>query len=207
VTPHDFGKSLRKSHSAEDMPFWEEVYRKAFPGFLGMFNHRADGPHQRAGIDRSIILPNSKQVLIDEKVRFRNEKTGIVYDDVALEYISDEHRGELGWVCKPLMCDYIAYAIAPLGRCYLLPVIQLQQAWEKNKLLWMTYKTIRADNEYCGRKWRTLSKPVAVAELFAAIGSCLRAEFTPIEDEPLEEFIPPTPPQHLSQRMFPDWEK
>jgi hypothetical protein len=38
-----------------------------------MIDHRQDGEHQRAGIDRSIVLNNSKQILIDEKVR---EKTG-----------------------------------------------------------------------------------------------------------------------------------
>ena len=34
-----------------------------------MVDHRDDGEHQRAGIDRSVILANSKQLLIDEKVR------------------------------------------------------------------------------------------------------------------------------------------
>ena len=49
---HDFGESLRFSHSASDLPIWEEVYRQAFPSFAAMVDHRQDGEHQRAGIDR-----------------------------------------------------------------------------------------------------------------------------------------------------------
>jgi hypothetical protein len=166
------------------MPFWEDVYRKAFPSMIGMFNHRADGQHQRNGIDRSIVLDNSKQVLIDEKVRGRNAITGKVYDDIALEYVSDDRRNEPGWVCKPLLCDYIAYAIAPLGRCYLLPVVQLQEAWNQNGDRWLSEasrgefrRIIVAKN----RSWNTLSVNVTVSELFSAIGSCLRVEFESCE--------------------------
>ncbi len=179
---HNFDDSLKASHAAEDMPFWEETYRKLFPAMRMMINHREDGDHQRAGIDRSIVLENSKQITVDEKVRFRNKKTGEVYSDVALEYMSNEQRKVPGWVCKPLLCDYIAYAIAPLGKCYLLPVIQLQEAWRRNETEWMTHFTIRALNECGGRKWTTLSKPVEVPELFKAIGGCLREEFEPFEE-------------------------
>lgn len=157
------------------MPFWEEVYRKAFPTFAQMFNCRSDGDHQRAGIDRSIVLTNSKQILVDEKVRFK------AYDDIALEYLSDEARGVPGWVVKPLLCDYIAYAIAPKGICHLLPVLQLQQAWRNNKDKWMEYFTIRAENETAGRRWTTLSKPVPLKELFQAIGNCLHVRFPAIQ--------------------------
>lgn len=179
--PHNFGESLARSHAAEDLPFWREVYEAAFPSMVAMINHRRDGPHQRQGIDRSITLENSKQLLVDEKVRWRNKKTGKVYNDIALEYLSDERRGVPGWVAKPLLADYIAYAIAPLGRCYLLPVLQLQKVWEANKGEWLTRPKIAADNRYNGYEWRTLSVPVTVSELFAAIGACLRIQFVAVE--------------------------
>jgi hypothetical protein len=183
--PHDFAKSLRRSHSVADLPFWREVYERAFLGMLAMHDHRQDGEHQRAGIDRSIIMPNSKQILIDEKARFKNEKTGRVYEDIALEFLSDERRKEPGWVCKPLRAEYIAYAIAPLGRCYLLPVLQLQRAWAIHGEAWLKrHHRLRAENEYQGREWVTVSVGVPVAECFAAIGSSLRIQFTPYEEEP-----------------------
>lgn len=170
------------SHAAEDLPIWNEVYRKAFPTMRAMINHREDGDHQRAGIDRSIILENSKQILIDEKVRGRNKKTGLVYKDIALEYISDREREVPGWCCKPLLCDYIAYAIAPLGKCYLLPVQQLQNAWAEYGNNWIRdYFKIIAHNKGSARDWHTISVGVPPKVLFKAIGKCLRVQFDPCE--------------------------
>ena len=62
-----FNECLADSHAAEDLPFWNEVYEKAFPEMIVALSHRQDGQHQRQGIDRSIVLNNSKQVLIDER--------------------------------------------------------------------------------------------------------------------------------------------
>ena len=114
---HNFHDSLAASHGATDLLIWEEIYRNAFDDFAGMVDHRCDGAHQRAGIDRSVVLENSKQLLIDEKVRFRP------YRDIALEVWSDEARGTPGWVQKPLLADYIAYAVAPLGGTLLIDEI------------------------------------------------------------------------------------
>ena len=44
---HDFAESLAASHRASDLPIWEEIYRKSFPEFLAMADHRQDGEHQR----------------------------------------------------------------------------------------------------------------------------------------------------------------
>ena len=200
-TKHDFYESLAKSHEAEDLPFWEEVYRKAFPTMLTMANHRKDGQHQRNGIDRSVTLENAKQIFIDEKTRWRNKKTGMVYEDIALEYLSDAQRQVPGWVCKPLMADYIAYAIAPLGKCYLLPVVQLQQVWLKYGAGWVEEgrlkkngrRIIPAENETGNREWTTLSVNVTVDELFPKIGACLRVEFSRYDPEQK-----PTEPPKLS---------
>lgn len=169
---HDFQESLAASHRASDLPIWEEIYRQSFPDFLTMADHRMDGEHQRAGIDRSVILENSKQLLIDEKIRWKP------FTDIALEYLSNDRTGAPGWVCKPLRADYIAYAIAPLGICYMLPVIQLQQAWKRKGEIWKAACfTIKAPN----RGYTTHSAAVPVNELFAEIGRALRVPFTPLE--------------------------
>jgi len=169
---HDFKDSLAASHSASDLPIWEEIYRKSFPDFLAMADHRQDGEHQRAGIDRSVILENSKQILVDEKIRWKP------YPDIAVEYLSNDRTGAPGWACKPLRADYIAYAIAPLGMCYMLPVIQLQQAWARKGAHWkQTCFIVKAPN----RGYTTYSAAVPVHELFAEIGRALRIPFTSIE--------------------------
>ncbi len=175
-----FDECLAQSHAAASLPLWEEIYRKAFPTFQSMDYFPADGEHQRAGIDRAVTLENSKQILIDEKIRGRNKKTGIIYKDIALEYESNDRTHAPGWVCKSLRCDYICYAIAPLGIGYLLPVIQMQLAWERNFAEWMRRqdcKKIEASNP----SYNTLSLCVPVAVLFGAIGSCLRVEFAECE--------------------------
>ncbi len=169
---HDFADSLAASHRASDLPIWEEIYRKSFPDFLAMVDHRQDGEHQRAGIDRSVILENSKQILIDEKIRWKP------YPDIAVEYLSNDRTGAPGWACKPLRADYIAYAIAPLGMCYLLPVIQLQEAWRRKGEIWKARCFIvRAPN----RGYTTLSAAVPVHELFSEIGRALRVPFAALE--------------------------
>lgn len=176
-TTHTFAESLAVSHAASDLPLWETIYRKAFPTFLSMNDHRQDGDHQRNGIDRSVILANSKVLLIDEKFRGKN-KNGTVYEDILLEYLSVKERNIPGWVCKPLMCDYIAYAIGPLGKCYLLPIPQLQKAWKENGDAWIDqYKPKEAQNV----GYKTVSVGVPVSVLFKALGAALRVEFDPVE--------------------------
>lgn len=169
---HNFEESLLASHRASDLPIWERIYRSAFPSFCAMVDHRQDGEHQRAGIDRSIVLQNSKQILVDEKIRWKP------YDDIALEYLSNDRTGAPGWVCKPLRADYIAYAIAPLGRCYLLPVIQLQIAWNRKGEEWKaSCPHIKAKNV----GYTTHSVGVRPSELFPAIGGAFRVAFSPVE--------------------------
>ena len=55
------------------------------PYFTQSYNEY--GYWQQQGVDRGIILDTSKQILIDEKVRYRNEITGKVYDDIAVRYL------------------------------------------------------------------------------------------------------------------------
>lgn len=167
---HNFADSLQASHDAEDLPIWEQVYRIAFPTMQIMVNHRQDGDHQRMGIDRSIILKNSKQITVDEKVRFKP------YADILLEVWSDKEKKKPGWVAKDLLCDYIAYAVAPLGICYLLPVPQLRLAWQRNGSKWWAnnFKPV-ADNG----GWKTESVCVPAEELMREISKALIINFDP----------------------------
>ena len=183
---HEFKECLDESHRMQDLPIWTELYAKAFPGGVAI-PHPTDGEHQRAGIDRSVVLANSKQILIDEKVRHpHKDGRPWVWDDVLLEYVSNDRTNAPGWVVKALRADYIAYAILQTGKCYLLPVIQLQQAWLKHRDAWLAKYKVRAAQN---RTYRTLSCPVPVDVLFPAIGSCLRAECTPMSWEQLSLFM------------------
>lgn len=174
---NDFDECLAMSHAAEDLPLWREVYEQAFPSMLSMTSLRQDGWWQRAGVDRVLVLPH-KTLRIDEKVRGRNAVTGRIYEDFLLEHTSNDRTCAPGWVCKPLLADYIAYAIAPLGKCWLLPVEQLQAAWRKHGQAWLArFPQVTARNA----NYSTLSTPVPVRVLFPAIGEALRIEFAPCE--------------------------
>ncbi len=175
---HNFKESLAFSHAAEDLPVWEVVYKDAFPSMVSMVSYRDDGFWQRQGIDRGILLETSKQIRVDEKVRGRNKITGKVYNDVAIEYQSSKEGKTPGWVNKPLLADYIAYLIAPLGVCHMLPVLQLQSAWVRHGNDWIAkYPKIEAKNE----GYTTVSVGVPVDVLYPAIGGQLRVKFEPFE--------------------------
>lgn len=157
---HDFNESLARSAAKVDAPWWMEVYRTAFPDLESAVSVRNDGWAQRGGIDRVLTLASGKTLTVDEKVRAEE------YDDILLEYWSDEHRKVRGWVAKDLACDFIAYAFERSGRCYLLPFQELRRAWRANCREWVSsYRRIEAKN----RGYVTVSVPVPTIELLNAI--------------------------------------
>jgi hypothetical protein len=138
---YDFQASLKKSKVMENAEWWEPVYRHAFPGFFSMMSVKEDGWAQRGGIDRVITLRSGKIITVDEKIRYA------VYPDILLERWSNEEKRIPGWIQKNQACDYIAYAFALTGKCYLLPFLQLRKAWRTYGDEWIhKYKRIEAKN-------------------------------------------------------------
>ena len=128
MTIHDFDERLAWSHLADGAPFWPTVYKLAFGSDITMVSHLKHGEHQRDGIDRSITLPNTKQILVDEKIRAKD------YGDILLEVVHQPHDRSKepwrGWAERDdLRCDYIAYAVLPLQTAFLLPIQQLRRAY------------------------------------------------------------------------------
>jgi hypothetical protein len=183
---HRFQDSLEKSHKAADLPLWDELYKQFFPGFKGSTDLRQDGAHQRQGIDRLVHFHNGvclRTVKIDEKARtfcIDHWKSKPFSFDIALEFFSDFERKIPGWVCKPLDCDYIAYAVLPLGQAVLLPVPQLQKAWSHYSQEWTKiYRIAVAEN----RGYTTHCCCVPLKTVFSSIGANFRANFEPIKGE------------------------
>jgi hypothetical protein len=190
-TVHSFNCSLQLAKDAGELPVCELVYRKLFSGFQSMAHHPRNGPHQKVGWDRTITLWTGKTVHVDDKFRFNAWR----YKDILLEYVSVDKKGSPGWVCKPLLADYIGYIKMPraipsneslfeeltpkhqwlvIGEAFLLPVIQLQQAWARCGKEWIDkYKTRVADNG----SYNTLNCPVPVEVLFSEIDSELRCKY------------------------------
>jgi hypothetical protein len=173
---HDFRASLALSAAQADAPWWEIVYRQAFPDFATMVCVRKDGWAQRGGIDRVITLCSGRTVTVDEKVRDKD------WGDILWEYLSDRDRNIEGWCAKDLACDYIAYAFIPSQKCYLLPALQLRKAWLENNLEWIAaanagrhgYRIVDANN---GR-YVTRSVAVPLKESMRAIRDALCVRWT-----------------------------
>jgi hypothetical protein len=173
VTVHSLHPSLERSRGFATAPWWEPVYREAFPSFEGMTYVNRDGSGQRDGIDRLIALTSGRTIAIDEKVRERD------YPDFCLEYWSVKHKGagqrdKPGWVAKELRCDYIAYAFVPSGRCYLLPFHDLRRAWRRHHREWVdAYREIRADNHF----YETVSVGVPIGVVLRAMSDASLIRF------------------------------
>lgn len=167
ATVHDFSKSLSFSKSHASSSWWLPCYKAAFPTLKACAEIEHDGWAQRAGIDRLLVLECGRTISIDEKVREKD------YGDILLEIWSDRDRKIPGWAIKPLACEFIAYAIAPAKRCFLLPTLLLQKALQENKASW---HKLAADKQggfsYCeaiNTRWVTVSMAVPRDALFTSI--------------------------------------
>ena len=157
---NDFAGSLLWSESKAHEPFWDAVYRKAFPNLT--FHHISSGDtqSQRMGIDRIIHLSNGRTLQINEKKRSKD------YGDILLEYVSMDTTKAPGWIEKDLSIDYLAYAFIPSKKCYLFPWPALRSTWAVNKAQWMrNYKTVVARNQ----SYNTLSLAVPIPILWSAV--------------------------------------
>ena len=138
-----FNECLEFAESGKLEPFWNDVYKKAFPN---MTNHMRGKKElcesQIAGVDRIIYLENRKTITIDEKVRAKD------YTDIALEFISNDTKDSPGWMEKNLSIDYLAYAFLPSKTAYLFDWVMLKRTWDYYKEKWKkTYFIAKAPNE------------------------------------------------------------
>lgn len=180
--PHDFALSLEYSHRQADQPYWQEVYKQAFPDMMTTLDLRHDGWQQRAGRDRAIVLSSGRMIFVDEKVRTES------YPDILVEVWSTYPKNgtepyrpvpvaKEGWGQKPLDCDFMAYAFEPTQICHLIPFLGLRAAWAKRHLEWIDKAALRAD----GFRWvvapneryNTISIAVPTKTLLAQINDAL----------------------------------
>ena len=156
----DFDADLQFSMANRDEPFWEAVFRKAFPNMVSS-RLCTDMVQQRQGIDRIITLSSGDLVRVDQKLR---RKT---YPDIALEVVSvDRPIVKPGWIVKDLAIDYLAYAFLPTRRCYMYPWLMLRRAWRECGEQWEAkYGRVPAQNP----TYTTWSVPVPIQVLRLAV--------------------------------------
>jgi hypothetical protein len=159
---HDFRERLAWSEAASTEPFWDAVYRKAFPNLVNHMQASGDTHSQRLGIDRVLILANGRTLYIDEKKRSQE------YGDILLEYLSNDVTRAPGWIEKDLAIDYLAYAFMQSKRCYLFPWAMLRRAWLHFGEQWRRdYRPVVAQNV----GYQTWSVPVPIPVLRKAVST------------------------------------
>lgn len=147
---HDFTERLAFSQAmANEEAAWTRFYQDAWPTLLSLVRIDAQSRYQQWGIDRHVYLPGGKILAIDEKVRdpaHAHDRDGDPYDDVLIEewsvWLGDRHqRNKVGWALDcGKCCDYIAYALPLLQRCYLLPFELTRMACQARLSEWKTLK-------------------------------------------------------------------
>lgn len=162
VKTHDFRERLQFSEDASDAPFWDAVYRKAFPSMVWHNACPGNTEGQHRGVDRMIYLRNDRILRIDEKKREKD------YPDILLEFLSVDTKGTPGWIEKDLAIDYLAYAFMPSRRVYLFDWLMLRRAWIGYGERWKAkYRIVKAQNNgYC-----THSVAVPISELHKAVAN------------------------------------
>lgn len=137
---HDFKERLDFSLQTSHEPFWNAIYKKAFPTMVDL--KLVDNMEQQLmGIDRIVFLKNGKNILIDEKKREN------VWKDILLEYVSNDITGTPGWIEKELAIDYVAYAFMPIQTVYFFQWDFLKRSWLHYKSTWLkNYKIVKAKN-------------------------------------------------------------
>jgi hypothetical protein len=166
---HDFEVNLAWSEAAGYEPFWDAVYRKAFPNLLNHMQCNGDTASQRMGIDRLILLSNGRTLYVDEKKRRE------VYTDVLLEYISVDRTGAPGWMEKDLSIDFLAYAFIPNRECYLFPWNMLRRAWLQFGERWkQRYQKVTAKND--GYYTVSVAVPIQVLQRAVCTAAVIRVE-------------------------------
>lgn len=128
---HNFATKLAQSQNPNNEEWWEQVYRQAFPNFVCFMPIVGDCDLQRKGSDRAVALTKGPLLHFDEKMRFGE------YDDILLEYESNDRTHAPGWIEKDLEIHYITYAFMTTGVVYFFPWALLRRTWKHHKQQWM----------------------------------------------------------------------
>lgn len=191
---HDFTERLNWSEHLSGEAAWVEFYRRVWPDLLSAVALDKDSKWQRWGIDRVIFLPNGRQETVDEKKRdFRPRP----FDDFLLEEWSDVGRQKPGWsVDGEKRCNWIAYAIPQLKKCYLLPFELLRITCQVNLEQWRRHSRPRYPIDVPNKGWVTRNCAVEWPRLFAAMREQMHRRFG------ANNLALPTPEQIQDMALF-----
>ena len=157
---HNFDEDLAFSEQASCEPFWDAIYRKAFPDLLSHMLCSGKSKAQELGIDRLILLSNGFTLKVEEKKRRK------AYPDIAFEHTANDRTKAPGWIEKDLAINYLAYAFLPIKTAYLFDWQMLKRAWREFGAVWKRdYPEIIAQNP----NYKTISVAVPISTVQSAV--------------------------------------
>jgi hypothetical protein len=208
---HDFHERDAFSKKMGGEPSWVAFYQDLWPNATMIVRVDANSKFQEWGIDRHVYLPHGKLIAIDEKVRDPEkaiDRDGDPYTDILIEEFSvfkgDRHpQNKVGWtIDSKKHCDYIAYAIPLISKCYLLPFELLRLAAVSDLPKWKTLRDTKGRRCYpldapnpgyvtrnCGVAWPVLR--ASINEQMARLRG-------------VSSLVLPTPTIHGKQAVF-EW--
>lgn len=173
-----FDQDLQRSLDTSKDAGWIEFYRSYWPNAVSIIGIGSNSQWQKWGIDRLVLLPNGKQLTVDEKIRAGT------YDDFLAEekHVYKDGAVKPGWtVDRDKRCDFIAYAVPELGQCTLLPFEILRLTAQKNLCDWKSFPPNPlkpAPNKRDRRSdlidWNTHNVAVTWDRLFADMNQIMR---------------------------------
>lgn len=153
---HDFDANVKWSSDLSHEEAWMRWYRGYWPNLLHAVLTGGKNEFQSRGVDRIIILPDGREIRIDEK------KRRYKYPDILLEPYSvcDRRRNPAtgrwqvvphprlgwkpGWTVDPKKdLDFVAYCIVPNNVAYLLPFELLRLTTLRHIQRWKGQKDFR----------------------------------------------------------------
>lgn len=168
---HRVGPKLTQEQADTRSPTLLRIVRQAFPNYTE-FNI-VEGEANKRGNDTSVGMPYGPPVTIDWKFR------KVVYEDIALEYGHTDGFAP-GWAADPgKQNDLIGYVFKPIATCWLMPRLEVLNAWERYKDEWLDgrFFIVRAPN----RTYYTLSVAVPFDVTKQTIGGIRIATPTTLE--------------------------
>jgi hypothetical protein len=145
---HRFGERLKHSQDLSDEPSWIAFYRRIWPDLVSCVRIDANSRWQKIGIDRLVLLSNGNEITVDEKKRDK-DWGDLLIEEWSVYYGPNDPKNKIGWSLDPeKQCDFVAYAVPPSKKCYLLPYELTRQTCLFNLERWKTLKSKNGKPNY-----------------------------------------------------------